>query len=95
MTSGQHRTSVVWSSAPSAKFCYTKAIRDGPISRWAKTGEPREKPPGTPARRTWLVSHVASAGLEPTPDTAWVELTGAIFFPRTLSGFGGISNFIL
>ena len=36
----------------------------------AKTGEPREKPPGTPASRTWLVSHVASAGLEPTPDKA-------------------------
>ena len=28
------------------------------------------KPPTTPASRTWLVSHVASAGLEPTPDTA-------------------------
>ena len=27
------------------------------------------KPPDTPASRTWLVSHVASAGLEPTPDT--------------------------
>ena len=36
----------------------------------AKTGEPREKPSGTPSSRTWLVSHVASAGLEPTPDTA-------------------------
>ena len=36
----------------------------------AKTGEPREKPPGTPASRTWLVSHVARAGLEPTQDTA-------------------------
>ena len=36
----------------------------------AKTGEPREKPSGTPASRTWLVSHVARAGLEPTPDTA-------------------------
>ena len=36
----------------------------------AKTGEPREKPPDTPTSRTWLVSHVASAGLEPTPDTA-------------------------
>ena len=23
----------------------------------AKTGEPREKPPGTPTSRTWLVSH--------------------------------------
>ena len=29
------------------------------VSRWAKTGEPREKPPGTPTSRTWLVSHVA------------------------------------
>ena len=25
----------------------------------------------------------------------WVKLTGAIFFPRPLPGFGGISNFIL
>ena len=31
-----------------------------------------------------------SIGVEP-----WVELTGAIFFPRPLPGFGGISNFIL
>ena len=30
----------------------------------------QEKPPGTPASRTWLVSHVARAGLKPTPDTA-------------------------
>ena len=36
----------------------------------AKTGDPREKPHGTPASRTWLVSHVARAGLDPTPDTA-------------------------
>ena len=36
----------------------------------AKTGDPREKPPDTPASRTWLVSRVARAGLEPTPDTA-------------------------
>ena len=28
------------------------------------------KPPDTPASRTWLVTHVASAGLKPTPDTA-------------------------
>ena len=38
-----------------------------------KTEEAREKPPGTPASRTWFVLHVASAscaGLEPTPDTA-------------------------
>ena len=25
---------------------------------WAETREPREKPPGTPASRTWLVSHM-------------------------------------
>ena len=31
-----------------------------------------------------------SIGVEP-----WVELTGAIFFPSPLPGFGGISNFIL
>ena len=35
-----------------------------------KRENPREKTPGTPASRTWLVSHVASAGLEPAPDTA-------------------------
>ena len=28
----------------------------------AKTGEPREKTPGTPASTAWLVSHVARAG---------------------------------
>ena len=33
----------------------------------AKTGEPREKPPDTPASRTWLVSHVVRVGLEPAP----------------------------
>ena len=36
----------------------------------AKKAEPREKPHGTPANRTWLVSHVASAGRDPTPETA-------------------------
>ena len=35
----------------------------------AKTGVPREKPPGTPASRTWPVSHVAIVGLQLTPDT--------------------------
>ena len=29
-----------------------------------KGGNPREKPAVTPASRTWLASHVASAGLE-------------------------------
>ena len=36
----------------------------------AKTRDSQEKTPGTPASGTWLVSHVASAGLQPTPDTA-------------------------
>ena len=31
-----------------------------------KMGESGEKPPGTPASRTWLVSHMARAGLEPS-----------------------------
>ena len=39
---------------------------------------PREKPPDTPASRTCLVSHVASAGLEPTPDTAVSETINVI-----------------
>ena len=35
-----------------------------------RNGRTPGKPPDTPASRTWLVSHVAIAGLEPTPDTA-------------------------
>ena len=35
-----------------------------------RNGRTPGKPPDTPASRTWLVSHMASAGLEPTPDTA-------------------------
>ena len=31
------------------------------------------KPPGTPASRTWLVSHVLRVGLEPTPDDRMVK----------------------
>ena len=49
-------------------------INAADMSRWAKTGEPRAKTPGTPASRTWLVSHVASAGFEPAPDTAVREV---------------------
>ena len=48
---------------------YFSSYETGQSVGGAKTGEPREKPPGTPASRTWLVSHVARAGLEPTPDT--------------------------
>ena len=35
-----------------------------------RNGRTPGKPPDTPASRTWLVSHVASAGLEPKPETA-------------------------
>ena len=35
-----------------------------------RNGRTPGKPPDTPASGTWLVSHEASAGLEPTPDTA-------------------------
>ena len=35
-----------------------------------RNGSTPGKPPDTPASRTCLVSHVASAGLKPTPDTA-------------------------
>ena len=34
-----------------------------------RNGSTPRKPPDTPASRTCLVSHVASAGLEPTLDT--------------------------
>ena len=49
---------------------YFSSYETGQSVGGTKTGEPREKPPDTPASRTWLVSHVARAGLEPTPDTA-------------------------
>ena len=49
---------------------YFSSYETGQSVGGAKMGEPREKPPDTPASRTWLVSHVARAGLEPTPDTA-------------------------
>ena len=49
---------------------YFSSYETGQSVGGAKTGEPREKSPDTHASRTWLVSHVARAGLEPTPDTA-------------------------
>ena len=51
---------------------YFSSYETGESVGGAKMGEPREKPPGTPARRIWLVSHVARAGLEPTPDFMYV-----------------------
>ena len=49
---------------------YFSSYETGQSVGGAKTGEPREKPPGTPASRTWLVLHGTRVGLEPTPDTA-------------------------
>ena len=46
---------------------YFSSYETGQSVGGAKTGE---KPPDTPSSRTWLVSHVARAGLEPTPVTA-------------------------
>ena len=43
---------------------YFSSYETGQSVGGAKTGEPREKTHGTPASRTWLVPHVASAGLE-------------------------------
>ena len=48
---------------------YFSSYETGQSVGGAKTGEPREKPPDTPAAELGL-SHVARAGLEPTPDTA-------------------------
>ena len=49
---------------------YFSSYETGQSLGGAKTGEPREKTPDTAASRIWLVSHVARAGLEPTPVTA-------------------------
>ena len=49
---------------------YFSSFETGHSVGWAKTGEPREKSPKTPASRTERVSHVASTGLEPSPGTA-------------------------
>ena len=40
------------------------------IGRWGRNGGTPGKPLDTRESRTWLVSHVASAGLKPTPVTA-------------------------
>ena len=49
---------------------YFSSYETGQSVGGAKTGDPREKPSDTTASRTWLVSHVARAGLKPIPDTA-------------------------
>ena len=49
---------------------YFSSYETGQSVGGAKTGDPRDKTPDTPTSRTWLVSHVARAGLEPTPVTA-------------------------
>ena len=49
---------------------YFSSYENGQSEGGAKTGEPLENPPGTPASRTWFVSLVARAELEPTPGRA-------------------------
>ena len=49
------------------------------------------KPPDTPASRTWLVSHVASAGLKPTPDTAASRWDVPVGVPLDLSTLTGMT----
>ena len=78
------KTNVVLQSAPESctiirksqqmdKYFFNSVLRpfqdyfSSRARRWAKTGDSREK--NTWHTRSWLVSHVASAGLEPTPDT--------------------------
>ena len=65
-----HRVYLIFYSVLRPFQDYFSSYENGPISRWEKTDEPREKPPGTPTSRTWLVSHMACAGLEPILDPA-------------------------
>ena len=48
---------------------YFSSYESGQSIGGRKREIPEKKTPDTPASRGWLVSHVASAGLEPTPDT--------------------------
>ena len=43
---------------------YFSSYETGQSVGGGETGEPREKPTGTSASRTWLVSHMASKGIE-------------------------------
>ena len=45
------------------------SYRDKPVGRWGKYSSPG-KPPDTSASRIWLVSHVTSARLKPSPPKA-------------------------
>ena len=49
---------------------YFSSYETGQSVGGQKRENPEKKTPGTPVRRVWLVSHVASAVLEPEPDTA-------------------------
>ena len=56
--------------SPIFKFSFTSLSRLFQlIHETGQSGEPREKPPGTPESKTWLVSHEPRVGLEPTRDT--------------------------
>ena len=49
---------------------YFTHIETGQSVGGAKKDSTPGKPPGASASRTWLVPHVTSAGLKPTPSTA-------------------------
>ena len=49
---------------------YFSSYETGQSDGRRKRENPEKNPPGTAASRRWLVSHKASAGLEPTPVTA-------------------------
>ena len=51
-------------------FKIISLIETGQSVKVGRNGSTPGKPPDPSASKTWLVSHVASAGLEPTPDTA-------------------------
>ena len=59
---------------------YFSSYETGQSVGGAKTAQPREKPPGTPASRTWLVSHVPRVGLGRGEMVEWLMLN--------LSGMG-------
>ena len=56
---------------------YYSSYETGQSVGGAKTGESREKPPDTPASRTWLVSHMFSAGHELIRERSWSLGLGA------------------
>ena len=63
---------------------YFNSYETGQSVGEAKTGEPREKTPGTSASRTLLVSHVAKAGLEPLRSRNFMGITGCFMVQKII-----------